>query len=86
MIVKAIPKSPKSSGTSKRASTTDRAKRINSPMSADDKIQLRPERTLFRSGNLGVAVWSVIVSGEKALGGRDGFIRQSLKQNSALDL
>lgn len=54
-IVKAIPNSPKSSGTRSRARTTDRTKRINSPISDDETFQLRPERTLFASGKVFVS-------------------------------
>src|SRR5215204_5797004 len=40
-----MPNKPKSSGRRRRASTTERTKRINSPSSDEDSIQLRPERT-----------------------------------------
>jgi hypothetical protein len=71
-IVKAMPNSPKSSGTSNRASTTERTKRVNSPISDDDTVQLTPERTRLRSGKFVVSAWSAIISADGVSVGRNG--------------
>ena len=59
----------------------ERAKRIDSVISADDMFQLRPARTLFASGKFFATVRSVIISVGLLSVNLNGVIRTVIQTN-----
>jgi hypothetical protein len=84
-IVKAMPKSPKSSGTSIRARTTERAKLINCSISDEDTFQLTADRTLLAKGKFVVSARSVIVEADGISVRRTGVIQSTIQPRSYND-